>query len=137
MLKELNADNLYAKNICGIGTDIINIGRIKRLLAKYQDNFIKKIFHPDEIKQFNLLPEGKKLGYLAKRFAAKEATAKAFGTGIGQYLAFKDIAVMNNKIGAPIIQIDNKHIADIQKYEIHVSLSDDASFAVAFVIISK
>lgn len=123
--------------IIGIGTDIVNIDRIEHVYNKFGDDFVHKNFHQLEIKQLATLTRAAKLGYLAKRFAAKEAVAKALGIGIGHGLAFKDIAVVNNSSGAPQIVISPKIYPDIGEYTIHVSLSDDLPFAVAFVTISK
>jgi len=123
--------------IVGIGTDIVNIDRIKRVFDKFGDDFVHKNFHELEIKQFVSLPEANKVAYLSKRFAAKEAVAKALGVGIGSGIAFKDIAVVNDELGAPQIIISSKIFPDIAEHNIHVSLSDDHPFAVAFVTISK
>ena len=123
--------------IVGIGTDIVNIERIKHIFEKFGDDFVQKNFHALEIAQFSTLAQVAKLGYLAKRFAAKEAMAKAIGVGIGRGIAFKDIAVVNDESGAPKILISPEIYPDINKYNVQVSLSDDQPFAVAFVIMSK
>lgn len=123
--------------IVGIGTDIVNINRIKRVFDKFGDDFVKKNFHEIEIEQINKLSYETKITYLSKRFAAKEAMAKALGVGIGRGLAFKDIAVTNDESGAPAIIIAPEIYPDISRHKIHVSLSDDQPFAVAFVTISK
>ncbi|MBY0533701.1 MAG: holo-ACP synthase [Rickettsiaceae bacterium] len=125
------------KKIIGIGTDIVNVKRIETIFKKYGDKFLSKNFHELEIVDFKNLPEHKKLGYLAKRFAAKEAIAKALGCGIGENLAFVDIAVTTNEFGAPKVKIDYKKNLDISEYDIHVSLSDDQPFAVAFAVITS
>ncbi len=123
--------------IIGIGTDIVNIDRIERIYNKFGDDFVNKNFHTLEVTQFKALTKSSKLGYLAKRFAAKEAVAKALGTGIGNGLAFKDIAIVNNDLGAPQVLISNPLYPDINEYTMHISLSDDYPFAVAFVTIVK
>ncbi|MFK7974308.1 MAG: holo-ACP synthase [Rickettsiaceae bacterium] len=123
--------------IIGVGTDIVSIKRIGAVFNKYGDSFLNKVFHQQEQDCFNKLPAHKKNSYLAKRFAAKEALAKAFGTGIGRSINFKDIATVNDHLGAPIIQIEKIKLADIDNYNICVSLSDDDPFAVAFVIITR
>jgi holo-[acyl-carrier protein] synthase len=119
--------------ILGIGTDIVNITRIESIYNKYGTRFLDKILHPEEILQFNMLAEHKKNSYLAKRFAAKEAVAKALGFGIGE-ISFRDIAVLNNTLGAPVATF--KGDKQSSKYNVHLSLSDDHPFAVAFVVIS-
>lgn len=123
--------------IIGIGTDIVNIERIKNIFDKFGDDFVHKNFHELEIKQFENLVGSTKVAYLSKRFAAKEAMAKALGVGIGGGIAFKDIAVVNDKLGAPKIVISSKIFPEVDEHNIHVSLSDDHPFAVAFVTISK
>lgn len=123
--------------IVGIGTDIVNIERIDRIFKKYGDDFLKKNFHQLEIEKVNLLIESSKSSYLAKRFAGKEAFAKAIGSGIGKSIAFCDIAIINDDLGAPKILIFNEKLPDIVKYNASISLSDDYPFAVAFVVISK
>jgi holo-[acyl-carrier protein] synthase len=128
---------LKNKKIVGIGTDIVNIKRIETIFKKYGNKFLSKNFHELEVLHFKNLPEHKKLGYLAKRFAAKEAIAKALGFGIGEQLAFADIAVTTNKLGAPKVQIDSRDNPEISEYDIHISLSDDQPFAVAFAVITK
>ena len=125
-------------HIHGIGTDIINITRIKKLLKK--KNLVNRLFNLAEIEKCSKLAE--KAGCYAKRFAAKEAFAKALGTGISQGINFNEITVSNIKSGKPnIILFGNtkKHVNKIlkkKKYNIFLSLSDDKPFAVATVIIS-
>tara|TARA_B110000503_G_C7155263_1_gene417024 strand:+ start:1691 stop:2065 length:375 start_codon:yes stop_codon:yes gene_type:complete len=123
--------------IVGIGTDIVSIERIKHIYDKFGDDFVHKNFHKLEIIHLVTLTHISKISYLAKRFAAKEAVAKALGIGIGGSLAFKDIAVINNDLGAPQILISSTIYPSINEYNIHVSLSDDHPFAVAFVTVSK
>jgi holo-[acyl-carrier protein] synthase len=123
--------------IVGIGTDIVSIERIKHIYDKFGDDFVHKNFHKLEIIHLATLTHISKISYLAKRFAAKEAVAKALGIGIGGSLAFKDIAVINNDLGAPQILISSTIYPSIDEYNIHVSLSDDHPFAVAFVTVSK
>ncbi len=76
--------------IYGIGTDIVNINRISTIYESLSVSFIKRILHEKEIDIFNELKlENQKIAYVAKRYAAKEAIAKALGTGIREDLAFK------------------------------------------------
>lgn len=123
--------------IVGIGTDIVNIERIERIFQKYGDAFLKKNFHQLEIEKVNNLISSSKAAYLAKRFAGKEAFAKAVGSGIGKEIAFCDIAIINDDLGAPKIVISDGKLPRILEYNINISLSDDYPFAVAFVVISK
>ncbi len=126
--------------IFGIGTDIVNIDRIKKILKSKNNNFKKRIFSQNEINYC----ERKKnsFRYFAKRFAAKEALSKAIGTGIRKGINFKDIEVVNDSYGKPSIQLKGttatflkKKIGN-KKYLIYLSLSDDLPWAQATVIVS-
>ena len=90
-------------NIFGIGTDIVNIKRIEKSIRMNGNRFKNKIFTKKEI----LYCENKKnpASFYAKRFAAKEAFAKALGTGIRKNISFKNIEISNNRYGKPIIKL--------------------------------
>jgi len=125
-------------SIYGIGTDIVDISRIKTVFNKNR-NFKKKIFSLEEIKttenKFN------KIGSYAKRFAAKEAFSKALGTGISNGISFNEISINNKKNGAPFIEllgntkIITKNITK-KRTKIYLSLSDEKKYAIAMVVIS-
>ena len=124
--------------IYGIGTDVVNINRIKNSLKN--KNFISRLFNKNEIKKCNA--QINKANCYAKRFAAKEAFSKAIGTGISKGINFNEIIVHNIKSGKPNIKllgntkkIVNK-ILNKKKFNIFLSLSDDKPFAVATVVIS-
>tara|TARA_B100000963_G_scaffold360747_1_gene392864 strand:- start:22512 stop:22892 length:381 start_codon:yes stop_codon:yes gene_type:complete len=124
--------------IYGIGTDITNIRRIKKSLKN--NKFINRVFCKKEIQICNLRKN--KINCFAKRFAAKEAFAKALGTGISKGVNFKEIVIQNNKSGKPQITLlgNTKKVVKKtlkKKYNIFLSLSDDQIFAVATVVISK
>ena len=122
--------------IYGIGTDIVNINRIK----KTNNKFIKRVFSNSEItyceNRYN------KFASYAKRFAAKEAFFKALGSKPYKELTFKGIKVVNNKHGKPSIKLNklaDKHVkktVKTKKYNINLSISDDLPWAVAVVVIS-
>ena len=118
--------------IIGIGTDIVHISRIQDLLTKFGDKFTARILSPSEIATYN--SGGKKISFLAKRFAAKEAVSKALGTGIGKDIEFKDIIISNNGSGGPIVTID-RDIA-VGK-NIFISIADEVDVAVAFAVVSR
>jgi holo-[acyl-carrier protein] synthase len=121
------------------GIDIIDIKRIKKTINKYSFRFKKKCFHPDEISK----SEGrlKSVESYAKRYAAKEACAKALGTGLARGVFWKDIEVQNDKYGKPKIKLHNNALKFLKKmtksdiYTIEVSLSDEKKYAIANVII--
>ncbi|MBD1172533.1 holo-ACP synthase [Pelagibacterales bacterium SAG-MED05] len=124
--------------IYGIGTDVININRIKKSLKN--NNFIIRLFNKDEIKKCN--SQANKANCYAKRFAAKEAFSKAIGTGISKGINFNEIIVYNIKSGKPGIKLlgnTKKKVNKIinkKKINIFLSLSDDKPFAIATVVIS-
>ncbi|MDR2677029.1 MAG: holo-ACP synthase [Puniceicoccales bacterium] len=120
--------------IVGIGTDIVEVARIQSAYARHGDRFLRRIFTPGEIAYAfhfrNPYPS------LAARFAAKEAVAKALGTGIGPDLSFRQIEVFCNAKNAPGIRL-NSHNRDtkIDDHDILLSLSHTRGLAVAFVTI--
>ena len=123
--------------VLGIGVDIIENSRIKSLLKKKL--FIKKIYGKNEIKFSKNI--NNKTNYFAKRFAAKEAFAKAIGTGIRKNLNFKDIEILNNKTGKPYYFISSKIKSiikkkfHINKFDLFVSISDEKKYSIAFTIL--
>lgn len=125
--------------VLGVGTDVVQIPRIEGVYAKFGDRFLHKNFHDLEIREFHKLSENKKISFLAKRFAGKEAVAKALGVGIGQHISFKDVAIINNEFGAPVVKIFGHHLeAAVPKgFNIHIALSDDYPIALAFVVLSE
>ena len=125
--------------IYGIGTDIVNIKRIEKLIKK-NSSFKKKIFKDKEIKYCQ--KKKNPFSYYAKRFAAKEAFSKALGTGITKDINFKNIQISNNINGKPFITLKGstaiffKKKIKSKKSSIYLSLSDDLPWAQATVIIS-
>ena len=125
--------------ILGIGTDVVENQRIKNSIKNKK--FIKRVFSKKEI---NLSKKYKnKFNYFSKRFAAKQALAKAIGSGIRNGLNFNDISIINDKLGKPkfhIIDKLNKILKNkfkSKKIEIFLSLSDEKKYSIAFVIIQK
>ncbi len=124
--------------IYGVGTDIVSISRIKHSLKKRY--FISRVFNEKEISKCQKIKN--KFNCFAKRFAAKEAFSKALGTGISSGIKLNEIVVLNEKNGKPLIRLikNTKKIVENKikkkKYKISLSLTDEKSFAVAFVTIS-
>ena len=121
------------------GVDIVDNLRINRAIKNI--NFVNRVFSKKEIHLSNKSPN--KTNYFAKRFAAKEAFYKALGTGIRNGYRFKDITVINDKYGKPIIEI-NKRVKKmifqkfkIKKFKIHLSLSDEKKHSIAYVNFDK
>ena len=126
--------------IVGIGTDIIDIRRIEKIIIKYGNRFIHKCFLQSEIQKSE--SRRKKIQSFAKRFAAKEACAKALGTGLSKGVFWKDIEVRNDKLGKPIIILHNKALRILKQISskntrIEISLSDEKNYAISNVIIFK
>jgi holo-[acyl-carrier protein] synthase len=120
--------------ILGIGQDLIEIDRINMAIQSNGDRFLTKIFTKDEIAYCN----GKKNSAesFAVRFAAKEAIAKAFQTGIGERLNWQDIEIAHNKTGAPCAIISPKFTAIYPKLKrVHLTLSHTKNYATAFVVL--
>ena len=122
--------------IYGIGTDIVNISRLKKM--KSIKSFSEKILSEDEIKICSTFNEEKLIKYLAKQFACKEALSKAFGTGIRKPILFKELEVLRDENGKPYFN----PLGDIKKTLInlgitktHVSLADESEHAIAFAIL--
>ena len=126
--------------IFGIGTDIVNIKRMKRTLKNKNINFKKRIFSKNEITYCEKRKNPS--SFYAKRFAAKEALSKALGTGIRKGINFRDIEILNDSFGKPFIKLKGstaiflKRKIKNKKYSIYLSLSDDAPWAQATVIVS-
>lgn len=115
--------------IKGIGVDITEIARVKRILER-QPRFPERILTTNELKRFEQLTGQRKMEYFAGRFAAKEAFSKANGTGIGHQLSFLDIEISVDKAGKPCI------ISPISK-GVHVSISHSKEYAIAQVVIEE
>ena len=115
--------------IKGIGVDIAEIDRVKRVLER-QLRFPGRILTKKEIERFNQLKGQRKIEYFAGRFAAKEAFSKANGTGIGKELSFLDIEIGVDEMGKPCI------VAPISK-GVYVSISHSKEYAIAQVVIEE
>ena len=124
--------------IIGFGSDIIDNRRIKKTIDRFGDKFKKRCFSKNEIQKSE--NRYQKVNFFAKRYAAKEACAKALGTGLAKGVFWKDIEVANNKYGKPYILLHNKALSRLKKitkskYKIEVSLSDEINYSIANVII--
>jgi holo-[acyl-carrier protein] synthase len=119
--------------IYGIGVDIVDISRCQHILNKFGDRFSQKILNLSEQKKFN-----NSANFLAKRFAAKEALSKAFGTGFRNGLTFQQIEIKNDNLGKPFFKFHGKAKSLYNEFKIksvHLSLSDTNEQAIAFVIL--
>lgn len=122
--------------IYGIGSDIVAVERMRTLLQKYGDNFARRILAPNEWLAYE--SSQNRANLLAKRFAAKEAFAKAMGTGLRHPVSLQNISVIHNHLGKPGFHLDPLVINLLETHGIqkhHLSLSDEKEMACAFVIL--
>ena len=124
--------------IVGIGSDIIDVRRIKKIIDQYGTKFKKRCFTEVEIQRSERNPNT--VNSYSKRYAAKEACAKALGTGLARGVFWKDISVKNNNFGKPSIILTGNALQRLnnlsnKKCFIVVSLSDEKNYAIANVII--
>ena len=127
--------------IIGFGSDLCRIDRIEAVLARHGDRFTRRIFTEREIARADARPLTR-AGTYAKRFAAKEACAKALGTGFRQGVFFRDMGVANLPSGAPTLRLTGGAAARLdallhpgETAQIHLTLTDDDPFALAVVLI--
>lgn len=126
--------------IIGIGSDLIDIRRIEKTLATHGERFTKRVF--TEIEQKKSDARKQRAASYAKRFAAKEACAKALGTGLSQGVFWRDMGVVNDPSGKPTMHLTDGAARRLQKIipagmraAIHLTITDDFPLAQAFVII--
>lgn len=123
--------------IIGIGTDILEIGRIRRILDSGSgDRFLRRILTEAELRQAEAR-KGNLAEFAAGRFAAKEAVAKACGTGIGERVGFRDVEVTADSGGRPVCRLSGRAKAGIGFLDddrLHLSISHSDGHAVAFVV---
>lgn len=122
----------------GIGCDIVMIERVSSLIDQFGDKFLQRVYAKEEIiKGKGLLEKNREvgLGYFARRFAAKEAVAKALGTGIAKGLSFNEVAILNDTNGKPEVHLLGKSAKLVGNKTIEISLSDDGPFAMAFAVV--
>lgn len=122
--------------IFGVGTDVVEIGRIEKALARWGERFAERILCAPELSRFR--SHKQPVSYLAKRFAAKEAFTKALGTGIKAPANWHGVWVANQVSGKPELHFSEplkKHLSSRGITRAHVSLSDERGVAVATVIL--
>lgn len=122
--------------IYGIGTDIVEVERIQSSLDQFGDAFAKRILAESEWSDYQ--QSQLKARFLAKRFAAKEAFAKAIGTGIRGDVSFHNIAVTHDALGRPLLTLSSALHAFLKQHHIHqshISISDEKNLALAYVVL--
>ena len=120
------------KMINGLGNDIIEIKRIRQSIVRYGHHFMDRIFTPEE-QEYCLKHKDSAISF-AGRFAAKEAIAKALGTGIGAHLGWTDISVLNNGDGKPIVSLSAEAREHFSDPIIFVTISHCKEYASAVAI---
>ena len=127
--------------ILGIGTDLVDIRRIEQTIARHGDRFINRIY--TEVERSRAERKQNRIDTYAKRFAAKEACAKALGTGFRKGVFFRDMGVVNLPSGKPTLRLTGGALARLQAItpaghaaQIDLALTDEYPLAQAFVVIS-
>ncbi|HRQ60676.1 MAG TPA: holo-ACP synthase [Alphaproteobacteria bacterium] len=129
--------------ILGTGTDILDLRRFEKVMARYEVRFIARAFTPEEqAKAERRRAAGTHIATYAKRFAAKEACSKALGTGFADGVFLKDIGVVNDEAGKPSLVLTGGALKRLQamtpqgmEAKVHLSLSDEPPMMMAQVII--
>jgi len=124
--------------IFGIGTDLIKIKRIKNINSL--EKFALKILSENELDLFNSLSNDKKITFISKQFAGKEAFSKALGTGISAGIRFKEIEILRDEKGKPIFTAINSlksFMLNLGITRTHISFTDEREYAMAFAILEK
>lgn len=121
--------------ILGTGVDMALISRIERVAAKFPERFARRILHPVERPAWGAAPYP--VRFLTKRFAAKEAAAKALGTAIRNGVAMQDFIVETGEYGKPLLRVEGQAAIEAAKRGIshwHLSITDEGDTVIAYVI---
>jgi len=121
--------------ILGIGTDLVQVARMQHLWERHGARLRERLLHPVELPD---LPSTEPAGFLARRFAAKEALAKALGCGIGEDMALAEAGVTHDARGRPEFVLAGRARRTAERLgvaTIHLSISDEREYAQAFVIV--
>ncbi|MDT8404874.1 holo-ACP synthase [Sulfuriflexus sp.] len=120
--------------IYGVGTDIVRVARMQDNLQEYGDKFARRILSDNEFSDFSASKSP--AHFLAKRFAAKEATAKAMGIGFSRGLSLSHIGVGHDENGKPVLEFSGRAVElcnELGIGESYISIADEEDHAVAFV----
>ncbi len=124
--------------IYGVGVDLVRVPRIDRVIRRWGDRFILRVFTPDEIKLCTRRPSPSSA--FALRFAAKEAFSKAIGLGMKKGIRWRDIEVFHYPGGRPGLRLHEKTMEICRKEGVtglHLSLSDEGEYGIAVVVLEK
>lgn len=119
--------------IRGLGNDIIEIARIEQSIARHGDRFLERLFSPEEQRYCG--KHKNSATHFAGRFAAKEAIAKALGTGFRRELGWRDIVITNDSLGKPIVTLSESAAIQFNSPTIHLTISHCKNYASAVAIV--
>ena len=124
--------------IVGTGTDLVELSRIQATYERFGEHFVRRILMDEELELFRRSKQP--VRFLAMRFAGKEATVKAMGTGFAHGVWLRDVGILNNDWGRPIVIWSERGRRVCDRLGVgdgHVSLTDDAGLVLAFAIVEK
>ncbi len=119
-------------SVYSVGVDLIEIERVEKLIEKYGNKFINRIYTNVEIEYCS---QKKDKGSFAARFATKEAVFKATGLGLGKSMSWRDVEVINDERGKPEVRLYGKTAEILLNRKIHLSLSHSKDSAIAMVVV--
>ncbi len=122
--------------IKGIGTDLLSVKRISKVINRHGDRFAQKILGPVEMTDYAAATN--QINFVAKRFASKEAVSKALGCGMSMGVRWQDIQLLHHESGQPRIQLSGQalaHFNTLQASAVHITLTDEQQMILAFAVI--
>ena len=122
--------------IYGIGTDLVDLDRIKKI--KSLSTFARKILGNQELEKYQQLTDGYNQSYIGKQFAGKEAFVKALGTGFKKPIFPRDIQILRNSFGQPEVLLSDEaksYVENLGITKTHVSLADESNHLIAFAVL--
>ena len=122
--------------IFGVGTDVLELSRIQSTYERFGDHFVQRILMEEELQLFRRSKQP--VRFLAMRFAGKEATVKAMGTGFAHGIWIRDVGITSNEWGRPVVIWSERGQRVCDRLGIgagHVSLTDDAGLVIAFAVV--
>lgn len=124
--------------IFGVGTDLVELARVQQTFERFGDHFVERLLMDEELALFEKTRQ--KVRFLAMRFAGKEATVKAMGTGFAHGVWIRDVGILNDPRGRPIVawsERGRKVCDELGVGDGHVSLTDDAGLILAFAVVTR
>jgi len=125
-------------SVVGIGTDILEIARLSKMSDAVREKLSRRLLTENEYQKYQQLSF--QVPFLAKRWAGKEAAAKALGTGIADGVSFQQIEIVSQESGKPTLELTGRALElaiALGAHQWHISLSDEKNYATAFVVLSE